>query len=762
MKRQGSLSKKQSAKRPRQAQSTVELADTKSVREQAEPYRLATAKFPIEALTSVWKVGSNRQIDTKHVESLCRIFKEQRLQREPEENHLRIACSQAEVQRMIDHLNPTRTLLPACLPFDDWMAVNGTKAELMAGQHRVEALKRYLQHLSGQSEDNLLQREHSWWVCDIYDIDRLPPQLSVQLRANRLDPTLPDSHGQVWMELVSLAKADATLFQGKNGPIQDEMLQTLGLSGRVKFPIRRLVTLWKNSTWREMITEWCQTSVGRATFNLSLWEEMARCGIDDFWFDTFDIVLETISQLAGDDLECIQLADWNLLAQLPSERTDADVQEKFYPKAPVNAPVDSSSPRRLKFLPKLDLTAYHRTYKTILEIPKLSFPDIQKLPKEGRAQGKAVSTLLNHVVQWLNPAPSSGDRLQLWQEFLPAFPPDSSEQARALQREIFDIVRDRTDELTNSDSSAFLTQLPKDATDSYLERFKLPIWRDVLIAVHKTTGPRFHGVLSQFNTQDPTSLPSHKEPTFIHAFHNAIRHIQHVARNPALNRSTALEAPITEISPAIAAWVLQQCDEALEDQRLRRTPPWPLSVRELVACQREELGRVVSSPTNAELPSHTSSSPTGPSVRSTSQRSERYDGESAIENSHEDLTEELAQQLVQDLPPGSARPVSSDEPGEAAHQKSTEENPRLESSFLDTLPDLAEMKKRHRQAHPARPANSHPPRPSQGVFKVPQGESRKESPRAPAPVLSAKSRAPAAKTKLPSWMRSPAAQAGSK
>jgi hypothetical protein len=170
MKRKGSPNTKPSAKRPRQAQPTIDLTDTKSVREQAEPYRLATAKFPIEALTSVWKVGSNRQIDTKHIESLCRIFKEQRLQREPEENHLRIACSQVEVQRMIDHLNPTGTLLPAYLPFDDWMVVNKTKAELMAGQHRVEALRLYLQHLSGKSKGDSLEKEHSWWICDIYDI----------------------------------------------------------------------------------------------------------------------------------------------------------------------------------------------------------------------------------------------------------------------------------------------------------------------------------------------------------------------------------------------------------------------------------------------------------------------------------------------------------------------------------------------------------------------------------------------------------------
>lgn len=83
------------------------------------------------------------------------------------------------------------------------------------------------------------------------------------------------------MELVALAGADNTLFQGANGPIQDEMLQTLGLSGRVQFPIRRLVTLWKNRSWQRMITRWCRTSIGRATFNVSLWEEMARCRIDD-------------------------------------------------------------------------------------------------------------------------------------------------------------------------------------------------------------------------------------------------------------------------------------------------------------------------------------------------------------------------------------------------------------------------------------------------------------------------------------------------
>jgi hypothetical protein len=298
-KRKNLSSPKPSAKRARQDQPTAELTGTKSVVEQAEPYLLATAKFPISALTSVWKVGRNRQVDRKHVQSLQRIFKEQNLQREVDDNHLRIMCSREEVDRMKDHLNSTGIVNGSWPDFTDWTAVNGTKVEIMAGQHRVEALKLFLEGLSSQSGGKPLKEEQSWWVCKIYDIgewihpsipslketnfllDQLPARLRIQLRANRQDSTLPDSHGQVWMELVTLATADSTLFQGTNGPIQDEMLQTLGLSGRVAFPIRRLVTLWKNSHWQQIITRWCQTSIGQATFNVSLWEEMARCRIDD-------------------------------------------------------------------------------------------------------------------------------------------------------------------------------------------------------------------------------------------------------------------------------------------------------------------------------------------------------------------------------------------------------------------------------------------------------------------------------------------------
>jgi hypothetical protein len=177
--KEGPTKGKLSAKRSRYDQIAELLTDTKSILDQAEPYRLATAKLPLNALTPVWTIGSNRSVDFKHAQSLCRIFKEQNLQRELKENRLRIACSKAAMQRMLDHLAqtevPTFTSPSDYLPFDDWMIVNQAPAEIMAGQHRVEALKLFLRQLTTESGNNAIEKEHSWWVCDIYDIGENSP-----------------------------------------------------------------------------------------------------------------------------------------------------------------------------------------------------------------------------------------------------------------------------------------------------------------------------------------------------------------------------------------------------------------------------------------------------------------------------------------------------------------------------------------------------------------------------------------------------------
>ena len=112
-------------------------------------------------------------------------------------------------------------------------------------------------------------------------LDALPPTLSIQLRVNRRDLLLPDSHGQIWMQLVMASKQDDRLFRGKKPEVESQMLNILCLGSAPKFPISRLVTLWNNERWKSMITCWCETAVGRGSFNISIWEWMASRRIDD-------------------------------------------------------------------------------------------------------------------------------------------------------------------------------------------------------------------------------------------------------------------------------------------------------------------------------------------------------------------------------------------------------------------------------------------------------------------------------------------------
>jgi hypothetical protein len=59
------------------------------------------------------------------------------------------------------------------------------------------------------------------------------------------------------------------------------MLDILCLTSEARFPISRLVTLWRSDRWRPRITRWCRTSLGRTTFNISKWYQIAGYRLDD-------------------------------------------------------------------------------------------------------------------------------------------------------------------------------------------------------------------------------------------------------------------------------------------------------------------------------------------------------------------------------------------------------------------------------------------------------------------------------------------------
>lgn len=148
------------------------VKETLSIREQAEPYRLATVKFPIDDLTPEWTDGTNRTINAAHKRRLTRAFGQFGLDRMAEGNRLRLASTKEEVSRMMEELRRAGEVGAnegrrsdrerPWASFWDWVRINGTQVELMAGNHRVEALKDYLKQFPDAAHER-------WWLCDIYD-----------------------------------------------------------------------------------------------------------------------------------------------------------------------------------------------------------------------------------------------------------------------------------------------------------------------------------------------------------------------------------------------------------------------------------------------------------------------------------------------------------------------------------------------------------------------------------------------------------------
>lgn len=152
-----------STKRTRES-SAAALKEPQHTRDEVEPYRLATAEFSIDALSPVWSSGVNRVINRAHVQRLCKRFSEVGVLRKDASHRLFVLATKSDVQSMLDHLNASGQVLggkeqPS---FREWMQVVGQKAELLAGHHRVEALRMHVAKVQAPAEEG-------WWVCDVFD-----------------------------------------------------------------------------------------------------------------------------------------------------------------------------------------------------------------------------------------------------------------------------------------------------------------------------------------------------------------------------------------------------------------------------------------------------------------------------------------------------------------------------------------------------------------------------------------------------------------
>jgi len=176
----------------RQRTTVKEMREADCVYDRAAPYLLVTARFPIDALTSEWSIGVNRPIDEAHKRRLRQIFDEAGVLRRDASHRLQVACSKAQVQQMLDHLEEeglAQTTATAAESaegdskwpsFEGWESIIGEKAELIAGHHRVEAFKEYLRFRE-------LLEEERWWVCSIYNKGFSPRTCQASQQANLKD-----------------------------------------------------------------------------------------------------------------------------------------------------------------------------------------------------------------------------------------------------------------------------------------------------------------------------------------------------------------------------------------------------------------------------------------------------------------------------------------------------------------------------------------------------------------------------------------------
>ncbi|GJN86979.1 hypothetical protein PLIIFM63780_010561 [Purpureocillium lilacinum] len=556
--------------------------------EQAKPYRILTARMPLDALTADWSLARNRSLQAKHVDALYTIFERGDMKRAS--YPLAVLSTRSEVQRMLhgmgyDSDTPDADDVPS---FDGWLSVNRRPVELLDGQHRVAALKR-LVYRTGAGEEEL------HWPCNFYDRDELPPQLNLELRMNRRDPTMADNHGDIWVQLVTAASETPGIFQGTVDKMKEQMRDTLRLSSDTGFPLSRLAAVWRNERWRQMTTRWCETAVGRATFQITTWDWMICNRIDDFWFMAFRHVLDTLAQLPGDAAKLVSSEDWKKMsASLGAERTREQVQELFYPRQS-GKPLSVASKRNPKLLQSFDARGYWDIYERVLHTPALRFEDVHRITGLSQGQGRVLFQVIDHVVNWLNPERTivvdrrsntkpqlrldleqkldyyTLTRLRQAEKRVKIFHPSAAQQLpRAsasvlLQQEVLEFVLEHLADFNALKTRHYLKDANPDSA-LYAARFGEDTWAGVLKIVRwhvSECRPKWLPV--EGSDKPPEAEPSTQAANLTDAFCNYAAGLTAVREDEGLYSKLQSSAFRT----ALATWLSEQCGEEPDSKEMR-------------------------------------------------------------------------------------------------------------------------------------------------------------------------------------------------
>lgn len=136
--------------------------DGQSVREAARPFLLGVAMMPLSVMSTQWSNRQNRALDPEHVAELKASFAKIGIERTAEENRLRVLCSRAAFTAVKN--TDGRSATPnGVINFLDWAQCSDEVVEVMAGQHRIQALVEYNTEVGSDAPDQL------WWTCELYD-----------------------------------------------------------------------------------------------------------------------------------------------------------------------------------------------------------------------------------------------------------------------------------------------------------------------------------------------------------------------------------------------------------------------------------------------------------------------------------------------------------------------------------------------------------------------------------------------------------------
>ena len=262
------------------------------------------------------------------------------------------------------------------------------------------------------------------------------------------------------------------------------------------------------------------------------------------------------------------------LTQLPQPRRAKDVHQLFYAGSPLAPDQVDPACRTKNLFVDLVLSHYNSLCFFIMEEPDLAFPDVARLLKTTKQEGKVMSTVLTHVGQWLNCQPfRANERFRqkpaLRDDFLPALRQrygrtDADTQSLHLQRTVLDYVREQMNGFTDSRVASYLSHLPLDQPLGYLERFESEPWCSLLRLVYNITGPHFDiAVMQHFHLHNPCMLPREPSTAIPQGLCHALPRIAEISHNPALQGDDASESFRRLVRPVVIQWALERCQQGV-------------------------------------------------------------------------------------------------------------------------------------------------------------------------------------------------------